>query len=411
MYRREFIKLAALNAGLAISTGAGSGLAVGQQLAASGSAVGQRAASSSNAGSGPVRDRLGTFTFYSPLAEEWYRGGSHFDWKSTTPNNGGRSVRVFYRTFGNHSNPALLLIHGYYLNSFDFRDMVRLLQDKYFLCVLDFPGFGFSDKPQDNYSYMLKDDAKLVDYFVREIVELTRFSILAHDRGGSVMFEFLGDYLDASRRNYEITYHFIMNGGLFLPLANLSQGQRDMLDPVRGPELIKQARTRPRVMQGTPRDVAEADMLTFNDGVGAQLHVGKYLLERAKNEWRWLANLQQSPLPTALLWGLTDPVNPPRIANYIWSNYLNGRAVESSFWILPTAGHTLHVEKPEQVTEVVLNCLNGRVPAPERENAFMLQLARERKSPDAAVYIGRTHDVVPMVFPGAVEYTPAGYHY
>jgi pimeloyl-ACP methyl ester carboxylesterase len=411
MYRREFMKLAATTASSAVITVAASGSAVGQQLAASGLTVGQRAASSSNAGSGPVRDRLGAFTFYSLLAEEWYRGGSSFDWKSTTPNNGGRTVRVFYRTFGNRSNPALLLIHGYYLNSYDFRDMVRLLQDKYFLCVLDFPGFGFSDKPQDSYSYMLKDDAKLVDYFVREIVGLTRFSILAHDRGGSVMLEFLGDYLDAPRRNYEITYHFIMNGGLFLPLANLSQGQRDMLDPVRGPELIKQARTRPRVTQGTPRDVAEADMLAFNDGIGAQLHVGKYLLERAKNEWRWLANLQQSPLPTALLWGLTDPVNPPRIANYIWSNYLNGRAVESSFWIFPTAGHTLHVEKPEQVTEVVLNCLNGRVPAPERENAFMLQMARERKSLDAAVYIGRTHDVVPMVFPGAVEYTPAGYHY
>jgi pimeloyl-ACP methyl ester carboxylesterase len=199
-----------------------------------------------------------------------------------------------------------------------------------------------------------------------------------------------------------------MNGGLFLPIANLSQGQRDMLDPVRGPELIKQNRARPRVTQGTQRDVAEADMLAFNDGVGAQLYVGKYLLERAKNEWRWLANLQQSPVPTALLWGLTDPVNPPRIAHYIWSNCLNGRAVESSFWILPTAGHTLHVDKPEQVTDVVLTCLNGRIPAPEHENAFMAQIARERKSPDAAVYIGRTHDVVPMVFPGAVEYTPAG---
>jgi pimeloyl-ACP methyl ester carboxylesterase len=404
MYRREFIKLAA--SGVALSQ-----LAASSSNAQSAPTSEHLAASTSNAGSGPVRDQLGAFKFYSPQAEEWYRGGSHFDWKSTTQNNAGRTVRVFYRTFGNRSNPALLLIHGYYLNSYDFRDMVQLLQDKYFLCVLDFPGFGFSEKPQDRYSYMLKDDAKLVDYFVREVVGLTRFSILAHDRGGSVMFEFLGDYLDAPHRNYEITYHFVMNGGLFLPLANLSQGQRDMLDPVRGPALIKQARARPRVTQGTERDVAEADMLAFNDGVGAQLHVGKYLLERAKNEWRWLANLQQSPVPTALLWGLTDAVNPPRIANYIWSNCLNGRAVESSFWVLPTAGHTLHIDNPAQVTDVVLNCLNGRVPAPERENAFMAQYARERKSPDAAVYIGRTHDVVPMMFPGAVEYSPAGYTY
>jgi pimeloyl-ACP methyl ester carboxylesterase len=403
MYRRDFMKLTA--SGLALSQ-----LAASSANAASDPLPIRQAVSRSNAGSGPVRDRLGAFTFYSPQAEEWYRGGSYFDWKSTTPNNAGRTVRVFYRTFGNRSNPALLLIHGYYLNSYDFRDMAQLLQDKYFVCVLDFPGFGFSDKPQDHYSYMIKDDARLVDYFVRDVVGLTRFSMLAHDRGGSVLLAFLGDYLDAPHRSYEITYHFVMNGGLFQPLFNLGQGLHDMLDPVRGPEVIKRNRARPRVTQGAPRDVAGADMLAFNDGVGAELYVQRYQLERAKNEWRWLANLQQSPVPTALLWGITDPANPPRIANFIWSNYLNGRAVESSFWMLPTTGHLLHVEKPQEVTDVVLNCLNGRVPAPEHENAFMAQLARERKSPDAAVYIGRTHDLVSLEFPGAVEYTPAGYN-
>ena len=49
----------------------------------------------------PSLDSQTGFTFYSPLAEEWYRGGQYFEWTSTTRNNQGRSVKVFYRTFGN----------------------------------------------------------------------------------------------------------------------------------------------------------------------------------------------------------------------------------------------------------------------------------------------------------------------
>ena len=60
-------------------------------------------------------------------------------------------MRIFYRTFGNRNNPALLMIHGYPRFSFDYRYLAERLQEDYFLCALDFPGFGFSGKPQDNY--------------------------------------------------------------------------------------------------------------------------------------------------------------------------------------------------------------------------------------------------------------------
>ena len=354
----------------------------------------------------PARQQA--FTFYSPLSEDWYRGGQYFTWTSTTLDNANREVDVFYRTFGDRSNPAILLVHGYPTSSFDFRELIGLLQDDYFLCTLDFPGFGFSDKPQDRYSYMLRDDAKLLDHFVREIVGLDSFHMVTHDRGVSVGLAFLGDYLEAPNREYEITYHFLSNSGSFLPLANLGDGQRAVLDPVRGPQLTEAAKARPRVTEGDPVDVAYADMFAFNDGVGARLHVGKYLLERAANEYRWLANLKESPIPTALFWGLLDTVNPPRTANYIWMNYLNDREVESSFWLLPTAGHYPQRDEPGAVAEVVRACLDGRVPAPEEEDSVMRAIASARTTPASPVYMGRSH-IRDVQFPGAVEYTPAGY--
>ena len=226
MDRKAFVKLAAASPALAspIYAGCSDGNPGGD---ASGAVIGT-----------PSLDSQTGFTFYSPLAEEWYRGGQYFEWTSTTRNNQGRSLNVFYRTFGNRSNPALLILHGYPTSSYDFREMIPFLEEDYFVAVLDFPGFGFSDKPQDGYSYMLEDDAKLVDYFVREVVGLSRFHLLTHDRGGSVGFAFLGNYLASEEKEYEINYHFKSTGGLFLPLANLFQAQISLL-ALRGPDLTR----------------------------------------------------------------------------------------------------------------------------------------------------------------------------
>ena len=393
MDRRSFLKLAAATPALASPVDIG-GSETNAEGYASGTGIGSQSPG---------------FTFHSPLAEAWYRAGEYFEWTSTTPNNEGRRVRVFYRTFGNRANPALVILHGYPTSSFDFREMMPFLEEDYFVAVLDFPGFGFSDKPQDGYSYMLEDDAKLVDHFVREIVGLSRFNLLTHDRGGSVGFAFLGNYLASEEKAYEITYHFISNGGLFLPLANLSQGQYEIQHAVRGPELIREQQARPRATEGTPRQVAYADIQAFNDGIGARLYVGKYLLERTANEYRWLDNLRESPIPTALIWGLLDTVNPPRIGNHIWYNYLDKRPVESSYWLLPTANHYLQRDEPEEMAGIVRTCLEVGIPAPEDENAFMRTLARNRTA-TSPVYMGRSI-IENIYFPGAVAYSPDGYSF
>ena len=60
------------------------------------------------------------FTFYSDLAQDWYEGGDYFEWTSTTQNNNDAKLNVFYQTFGDSSNPQLLIVHGFPNSSFDF---------------------------------------------------------------------------------------------------------------------------------------------------------------------------------------------------------------------------------------------------------------------------------------------------
>lgn len=354
----------------------------------------------------PVTAQEEDFVFYSELARDWYEAGSYFEWQSTTENNNGATVSVHYQTFGDPSNPNLLLVHGYPRSSYDYEDMIPHLEDDFYIATLDFPGFGFSDKPQTDYSYLLEDDARLLDHFVREIVEFDDFAMFTHDRGVSVGLAFLGHYLDEDRP-YTINYHFLSNSGMFLPLANLVPGQTVLLDPVRGPAATAEAKARPRLTEGDPVSVAYADMQAFNDGIGARLHVGKYLLERVANEYRWLDNLPRSPIPVAYVWGALDPVNPLRIANHVWATYLNDRDVESSFWVLPTASHYPQRDRPAELAKIVKLALSGEVPSQEEGDDFMWTWNRQRTEHDA-IFVG--HSVIEeMQFEGAVEYTPQGY--
>ncbi len=347
------------------------------------------------------------FVFYSELARDWYQGGSYFEWTSTTEDNNAARVNVFYRTWGDESNPKLVLIHGFPNSSFDYYKLIPFLQDDYHIATIDFPGSGFSDKPLDGYNYMLAENAEIVDYFVREVVGFEDFALYTHDRGVSIGLAFLGNYLDNPDPGYTINYHFLSNSGMFLPLANLSTAQLRMLDTETAEQMLAFRAAQPRLTEGDPESVAYSDIFAFNQGNVSLIYVGRYLLERQANEVRWLENLPRSPVPVAYLWGLADNVNPIRIANHVWNTYLNDREVESSFWVLPAAGHYPQLDNPQEVAKVIRMALTGQVPDRGSESSFMRSYGESRAGDDA-VFVG--HSIIEKLdFPSSIEYTPSGY--
>ena len=52
--------------------------------------------------------------------------------------------------------------------------------------LLDFPGFGLSDKPKAPYVYSLYDDARLLVHAITRVWKLKQYTMLTHDRGTSV---------------------------------------------------------------------------------------------------------------------------------------------------------------------------------------------------------------------------------
>ena len=347
------------------------------------------------------------FVFYSDLARDWYQGGDYFEWTSTTEDNNAKKVNVFYRTWGDKTKPKLVLIHGFPNSSFDYYKMIPFLEDEYHIATLDFPGSGFSDKPLDGYNYMLAENAEIIDYFVREVVGFEDFALYTHDRGVSIGLAFIGNYLDNPNAGYTVNYHFLSNSGMFLPLANLSPGQLRMLDTATADRMLASRAAQARRTEGEPESLAYSDIFAFKQGNVSLIYVGRYLLERQANEVRWLENLPRSPVPVAYLWGLADNVNPPRIAHHVWDTYLNDRQAQSSFWVLPNAGHYPQRDNPEEVAKVIRLALTGQLPDLGSENNFMRRYGSTRASEDA-VFVGHSK-IEELDFPSSIEYTPSGY--
>ncbi|REE99861.1 alpha/beta fold hydrolase [Thermomonospora umbrina] len=92
-------------------------------------------------------------------------------------------IEIFYREAGPPDAPALVLPHGYPCSSYEFRDLMAALGDRYRLLAPDLPGFGHSGTPdRSRFSYTFDGYAAFLERFT-EVMDLTRYAIYLHDYG------------------------------------------------------------------------------------------------------------------------------------------------------------------------------------------------------------------------------------
>jgi pimeloyl-ACP methyl ester carboxylesterase len=305
-------------------------------------------------------------------AREWLERGSFFDWTPRGRIGDGAPLRIFHSQFGDPAATALLLVHGFPTSSIDWFDVVGALSREYRVCLLDFPGFGFSDKPAGA-QYALARDAELLEHYVARVLGLDSVAVVAHDRGDSVALELVARCASGAG-GLELSHLVISDGNVFLPLSTLTEFQRLVLDASSAPQVL--AALTPEMLAAglgastftparPPEDPAIAALVhTFahNDGVAVLHDTIQYLVERSKNERTWLDALAASPVPAAIVWGLHDTVSPLRVAAHVWEHYVVEKPAENEFWLLPGANHYLQHDQPEEFAEVVLRFLQARSP-------------------------------------------------
>ena len=97
-------------------------------------------------------------------------------------------VNVFYREAGDTGNPVMVLFHGFPSAGHMFRDLIPLLEKRFFLIAPDYPGFGRSDAPaRESFDYTFDHIAEIMDTFL-ESKGISRFYMYVFDYGAPIGF-------------------------------------------------------------------------------------------------------------------------------------------------------------------------------------------------------------------------------
>src|SRR6201997_1369939 len=298
------------------------------------------------------------------IFDDWRRDGTHIRWRSSTPANDEAEVTVFTRRCGTPGAPALVCVHGFPTASIDYFALTRELGAEFDIFLLDFPGYGLSDKPPAPHVYSLFDDARVLVYEITQVWKLTEYRMLTHDRGSSVGMIAL-EMLAAQDPPVVPVDLILTNANIYLPLSNLTAFQTAMLDPATGrataaattPELLAAglgaSTFMPRRTAQDPEIAALAKCFAHNDGIRVLPDTIQYLNERAADETSWLESLSMSEVNTTVVWGVHDNVSPLRVPNHVWQAYLKDKPGRNRYWVVPSADHYLQCDAPGQLAQIV----------------------------------------------------------
>lgn len=282
----------------------------------------------------------------------------------------------------------MVCVHGFPTSSIDYFALTRELHSEFDIFVLDFPGYGLSEKPPAPYVYSLYDDARLLIHAITQVWRLDRYTLLTHDRGTSVGIIAL-TMLAAEDQPADV---ILTNANIYLPLANLTAFQSALLDPTTGrsaarattPELLAAglgaSTFMPRRALDDPEIAALAKCFAYNNGIEVLPDTIQYLKERAADETNWLKALSKNGVNTSLVWGLHDNVSPVRVPNFVWGRYLKDKPGRNRYWIVPTADHYLQCDAPRQLAQIVRLTVSGE----------QTQLQTLDARPDGAVLVDQT---------------------
>ncbi len=130
-------------------------------------------------------------------------------------------VKVFYREAGPKNAPVILLLHGFPTSSFQYRELIPRLADKYRVIAPDLPGFGFTEVPEARqYRYTFDAIAKTIEAFI-DALGLKRYALYVFDYGAPTGFRI------AMARPEKVTAIVSQNGNAY------EEGLGDAWAPIR----------------------------------------------------------------------------------------------------------------------------------------------------------------------------------
>lgn len=276
----------------------------------------------------------------------WQMAGGSFLW---------RGHDIFVRTGGQDNRPALLLIHGFPSASYDWHPLWDRLCQHFRVVTLDMIGFGFSDKPRD-FDYRIQQQANLIETLM-SAMEISEYSILAHDYGDTVAQELLARHLEGKLHG-RLQRICFLNGGLFPETHRPVLAQKLLISPLGNlfAGFINQARLSANFRKVCSDRLHEDDLLAFwqllehHQGRKVMAKLIHYMEERRQHRERWVGALQKSTLPMRVIDGTADPVSGEHMVQRYEEIVSHPDVIR-----LQGIGHYPQLEAPDQVWEAFIS--------------------------------------------------------
>lgn len=297
-------------------------------------------------------------TAASDEIDDWRSRGAYLDV-------GGRQVFVIDQPATRSTDrEPLLVLHGFPTCSFDWRHALPALANDRRVVLFDFLGFGLSDKPDLRYSIRMHAD---VAQAVVAHVAIDRLALVTHDMGDTVGGELLARDLEGSL-GFAVTRRVLTNGSIYIEMAQLSDGQRMLLDlddaridlaalgldPADGFRRGVAATFSPEHPASPDEMEAQWLLASYRDGHTLLPRTIRYIEDRRAEEARFTGGaIEQHPSPLGVVWGRRDP-----IAVHAMTDRLLRARPDASLVTLDDVGHYPMVEAPAAFGSAVRDLLD-----------------------------------------------------
>ena len=272
---------------------------------------------------------------------QWQQQGQTFTFKGH---------EIFYLTQGDKQKPPLVLIHGFPTCSWDWAKITPALSEHFYIITLDMLGFGFSDKPNKDYSIF--EQADIFDALLNKL-GVKQYHLIAHDYGDTVAQELLARH----HKTGAILSVVFSNGGLFPETHHPVLLQKLLLSPIGFilSKLVRYEKFKKNFDVICAKKLSEDElkaywkMLEYKGGVLIMHKLIAYMTERKQNRERWVGVMQQTQVPMMLIDGLLDPISGKHMAERYEELILNPQVTK-----LADTGHYPQVESPAAFASAAL---------------------------------------------------------
>jgi len=263
-------------------------------------------------------------------------------------------IKVSYLEGGNPKNETLLMLHGFADNKYTYLLTAGQLTKKYHVIIPDLPGFGESSKPIDA-TYTFEQFSEWILTFLNHL-EISKVHAIGNSLGGAICAIMATTAVDTFSSCIFINsagitsqptsgaYKLLEQGINIFELNNLAQFN-DFLNmlfakPPFLPFFIKHYRLKKFIANKSWYHKVMNDMSHgMLDGDNKELSIkeNRALLD---------GKLEKINIPTLILWGDSDKIFEPNIANIF-----HGKILNSQMKILKNTGHMPQVESPNKVAK------------------------------------------------------------